>query len=330
MKRLHYIFILVAVVTLAACGGAGNKESFEQITNDIGRKTMLEDYPKVPHSELLAEAKGNMLYAELAGRYNRQLAMLQNATNADGVKLVVVIMSPEAGRYASPENIHGVPYIVQTCANLGVNCVNLMPDIAEWTGGGPGRGPVRGNWSAEGATFLAGMLQGVVASYEGYSSKRTDTKTRPATFGDGTPDVWADDDGMPGADATPKVTINNQGLRGGALVTFPKKKQRIFFLGDGRIMQPELSDEETSTAILQARMPEVEIWNAGHTSYTMDDYLSLYAERVRFAQPDVVVVCTNGGDIPDEYFSHRNRYSRTHLCYRPTPLEEKTYRELYK
>ena len=61
----------------------------------------------------------------------------------------------------------------------------------------------------------------------------------------------------------------------------------------------------------------------------MDDYESLYKEKARYTEPDIVLVCTNGGDILDEYFTQRNHYSRRQKIYPGTDVEKSFYYHLY-
>jgi hypothetical protein len=331
--------LVAALIINTGCGGGKDgKSNLSTMANKIGRKTMVEDYPKVFNEELIRETAGNRIYGELQNRYSQQLVALKAETDRDHAKLLIVIMTPEVGKFATNANIYGVPFIVQICGNQGIECIDLTPDISEWSSvNEPGRMPVGGNWSREGAAFVADMLAGVVSTHEEYRNRTTfEAAARPATFGDARQINEEDEDKrklnpQDGEKRGPyKLTINKQGLRMGHELTFPKTRQRILFLGDSRIFNPYMDDQYTITERLQARFPEKEIVNAGNLSYTMDDYLSLYREKARYTEPDIVVVCTSGGDILDEYFTHRNRYSRSERCYRPSALEEQFYRQMTK
>eukprot|EP01030_Chromulinospumella_sphaerica_P024517 gene24517-24600_t len=175
------------------------------------------------------------------------------------------------------------------------------------------------------------MLAGVLVKYDDYHNATTFAEEeRPETFGDLTAeseqvdDVDAKKPLQEGERTNTKFTVNKQGLRMFHSVAFPKTRQRVLFLGDSRILNPFINDDHTITQQLQMRYPDKEILNAGHASYTMEDYLSLYREKSRYAEPDIVIVCTNGGDILDEYFSQRNRYARSEKVYRPTEQEHET------
>jgi len=333
------LLLVCCMFAFAGCGQhKGKKTNLNTLANEIGRKSMNEEYPKVPGDDLLQEVVGNRLYGELQNRYTQQLVALKAATDRDNTKLIIVVMTPEVGKFATNANTYGAPFIVQVCSNQGIDCIDITPDISEWTSvNDPKRMPIGGNWSKEGAQFAAQMLEGVVAKYEDFHSTKTfPAAERPSTFGDvkqvnDNEDDDHDKNPQDGVKKQPyRFTVNKQGLRMDHEVTFPKTKQRIVFLGDSRILNPFMDDEYCITWLLQRRFPDKEIVNAGNLSYTMEDYLSLYYEKVRYLEPDVVVVCTNGGDVLDEFFSHRNHYARTGKCYKPTALERQYYRQATK
>lgn len=337
----NHIPLLCLLLLAASCGSSDEKRNkrkndFGSMAVRIGRKTVNEDYPKVPGDDLLREVSGNMLYGELQNRYSQQLTALKAAVDADHAKFIVVVMTPEVGKFATNANTYGVPYIVQICANQGIDCIDLTPDISEWTSvNDPARAPLGGNWSKAGAAFCAQMMAGVIVKYEGYHNSVTlSPADRPATFGDLEKEAEAADDeaGKSPLSVAPRsqyrFKVNSQGLRMDHDVAFPKTRQRILFLGDSRILNPYMDDEYTITGRLQQAYPDKEMINAGNFSYTMEDYLTLYREKARYTEPDVVIVCTNGGDILDEYFSHRNHYSRSEKCYKPTDLERRFYNQV--
>jgi hypothetical protein len=110
-----------------------------------------------------------------------------------------------------------------------------------------------------------------------------------------------------------------------AEITFPAAKQRIVFAGDSRIFNPFIDDDLTICRRLQAMMPDIEIINGANICGAMDDYTTLYTDKLRYLEPDVLVVCTHGADIVDEFFSHRNRYSRQRKSYKPSKAEKEFY-----
>lgn len=324
--------LLAFALLQSACGSKGKTgENFNQMANKIARSSMAEDFPKIPQDEILREMPGSRLYSELQQRYNQQVRELQEATAEDKVKLVVLIMSPEVGKFATMANSYGIPYIRQMCTNDKIDFEDITDLVAEWSANAAvTQSPMYGNWTKGGAAFAARQIAPIIMKYDSTRSSKTFTAAeRPETFGDAT----MENDGMDnnndlakGGQKTPyHLQLNKQGLRMRRDLSFPKTRQRIIFLGDSRIFNPFLDDHNTITALLQERFPDKEIVNAGNITCTMDDYVSIYKEKIRYAEPDVLIVCTHGGDILDEYFSHRNRFSRLKKSYKPSAIEKEFY-----
>lgn len=326
--------LLLTMGLCAACGNnSSTKQNINEMANAIGRKTMVEEYPKVPGDELLQEMPGNILYSDLCRRYTQHLTNLKAATDSDHVKLVVLVMTPEVGKFYTVANMYGIPYILQICTNLKIEVKDITPAIAEWSAVNDGRrDPVVGDWSRAGAAYAAQCMAGLIKENMGYKSGlKFKDKDRPAMLGDcvQATDENNAEDGTQTLRKTWRVSINNQGLRSDKELIFPKTRQRVVLMGDSRILNPYLDNEYTIAYLLQKQFEQVEIINAGYNNYCMDDYQTLYTEKTRYTEPDVLIVCTNGGDITDEYFSHRNRYSRNKKCYKPTDGEVEFYKKAY-
>ena len=127
-----------------------------------------------------------------------------------------------------------------------------------------------------------------------------------------------------------RVVANAQGLRMNEDVKFPKSKQHILFLGGSQIYSPFLDNDFIATSLLQKKFPNTVIMNAGMISGCTDDFLSLWNEKAKYSEPDVVIVQTNGTDITDLFFTNRNHLARSHKPYHPTEVEEKYFRERYR
>ena len=89
------------------------------------RDAILEKYYKVPHDEILQQITGNRLYTDLGELYKKSLIALKNETDNDCAKLVVVVLTPEVGKSMTLANTYGIPYILKSCDNLGLDFVNL-------------------------------------------------------------------------------------------------------------------------------------------------------------------------------------------------------------
>ena len=304
-----------------------NTKSLNGFTNKIGRAAMIDKYPRTPGEEILRQENGGKLYNELEARYRESLFNMQIETDRDGAKLVVVILTPDVGRNLSLANTYGVPYIVQSCNQLGIDCLDLSTVLSTHDSTSLVEGPSNGNWTKPGAAFIADQLSYLLLGYDCYKNTKPFPQVhKPATFGDlkpGKDDVMEGDKGI-----QLHLTANSQGLRMDHGLTFPKKKQTILFMGGAEILCPYLDNQFTPTYLLQQKYPAKEIINAGYMHYTLEDCLSLYLEKARFTEPDIVVVCTNGEDILDYFFTERNLYSRSQNVYRPSDNEKQFYKQM--
>ncbi len=325
-KKISLAFQATALfLGLAACNI--KQKTINEMAFKAKRDRIVEEYPKIPHDEILQQITGNRLYSDLQESYKNSLIALKTETDYDCAKLVVAILTPQVGKYTTLGNSYGIPFIIKTCDNMGLDFYDFTPailkkDVTEIT-----QTPEDGSWSKEGAVFVANLLDSIIIKYDGNRSSKTLAQaTKPATFGDLPPN----ENEVLDEKVTPyHVKANAQGLRMDHLLTFPKKKQVVLILGDSRVYCPYLDNEFIPTAILQKRHPDKEIINAGMMNYTMDDYESLYKEKARFTEPDLVIVCTDGDNILEHYFSQRNRYSRSQKIYPPTAVEEDFYHALY-
>ena len=293
------------------------------------RDGILERYDRIPREEILQRDFGRRLYGDLMDRYKRTLVAMKGDADADGAKLVVVVLTPEVGHASTLSNTYGIPFITKNCEDMGIDWYDLSPvfavtDIAELS-----VLPDEGGWTKTGAALVASQLADIIKKYDSVSSSRKpSTAAKPETFGDlepGEDEVVDRDKNLPY-----HLKVNNQGLRMNKDLTFPKAKQTILILGDGQVYNPYLDNDFIATTLLQQQFPDKVIINAAAPDYTLEDYESLYEEKARYTEPDIVIVCTNGDDILDFYFSQRNHYSRAAKIYPGTDVEKNFYRQLYK
>lgn len=302
--------------------------------NDIAFKTernaIINKYPHIPNDDMLLGMNNNALYNELKERYRQSLITLKAETDNDSARLVVVIFSPEVGKELSLSNTYGIPYIIQCCNQIGIDCIDLSAAIAEKDPSQVAQVPFDGYWSKPGASFVADVIaKNVIEKYKDDKITKTyPLASKIAIFGDLPP---RHDDIIEGEKDMPyRLKVNAQGLRMDHDLLFPKKKQTLLFLGGTDIFQPYIDNEFISTIILNKKYPDKEIVNAAMENYTLEDDETLYREKARYTHPDVVIVFTNGKDILGYYFSARNKYSRSKQIYMPSEKEITYYREIYK
>jgi hypothetical protein len=296
--------------------------------NSDKAEELKHEYPKIPDDRILDNGPGTPLYTELKKRYKDEAAELKKQVEASGAKLYFVILTIETGKGAQAGTRYGNPAVKSILEQVGIEYTDLMPIVSAQDQHEITQIPKDGHWSKKGAVFLADHLAPIIKKYYNINSTVTyKASERPETFGDLPPN---DDEIMDGSKDMPyHVHANSQGVRMDHDIVFPKKKKRIVLMGDSAFFSPFLNDEYTMAAVLQKMFPDADIMNTSIIGYTIDDYLSLWNDKVKYAEPDMVIVQTNGGDITDLFFSQRNVISRTHKPYYPTPNEAKFYKETY-
>ena len=322
------VLTLLLATALLNSGCRFKHRGGDEVAILIDRKEINDRYPKVMKDEILQESSGNKVYTELEDRYRRTLTEFKAAAENDCVKLVVVIVTPEVGKAATPANNFGIPYILETCSSLNIDCVDLTTQIAGNDISDLATIQEDINWSKNGSSYIANLFTNIILKYNSFRNTKVFADSLKAKIkGDLTPN---DNEVLGGAMNLPyRLKVNAQGLRMDHNLTFPKKKQTVLFLGKSVIYQPYLDNDFIATSLLQNRFPDKEIINAGIEHYTLEDYLSLYVEHLRYAEPDLVVVCTDGNDILNYFFTQRNHYSRLKKSYSPTATERSFYNEVF-
>lgn len=342
MKKCLLSFAACLSLLAMSCGGGAEKQpaSTEQKkTNELlatSKKNseevekLNEEYREVPDERMLNNGGQNSpVYKELQQRYKTQLGAMKQSVEATGAKFVVMIITPEVGQNISALTRYGHPFIKQACNDLGVEVYDLSPVISQQDAKVITQVPRDGHWSKKGAEFLANQIDPILVKYAGHKSTTTfKDGERPETFGDLAPSYEEILDG--GKDLPYKVTSNAQGLRMDHDVKFPKTKQHILFLGGSQFFSPFLDNEFIATSLLQKKHPEMELMNAAMIAGCTDDFTSLWEDKARFSEADVVIMQTNGTDITDLFFTNRNHLARSKKPYYPTPVEEQYFKETYR
>jgi Ni/Co efflux regulator RcnB len=342
MKKSIVLILAAFTVLVCSCGNSEQDKEAEKKKAELSRELnarkqtdkevaqLNEEYNEIPDAKLLENNGANSpIYKELKQRYKQQLVALKQKIEATGAKFVMVIITPEVGPSISDLTRYGHPYIKATCNELGIEVYDLSAAIAAQKPEVITQVPRDGHWSKKGSEFLAAQLAPIITKHTGHKATATyKDSERPETFGDLAPGTDEVLDG--GKDMPYRVVANAQGLRMNTDVTFPKTKQHILFLGGSQIYSPFLDNDFIATSLLQKKFPDVVIMNAGMISGCTDDFLSLWDEKAKYSEPDVVIVQTNGTDITDLFFTNRNHLARSRKPYHPSETEEKYFRERYR
>lgn len=301
----------------------------EKVADDNRKKldALNKEFFKVPDDKILENGPNTPLFAELKERYKADARKIKEMVEATGAKCVFMILTTETDN-SVPHSKYGLPFIRSVCNELGIELFDCTPLLAKKSPKEVTQWPRDGHLSKAGALYVADNLLPVIKKYE--STKSTvvyKDSERPETFGDFAPSSDEILDG--GKDLPYHVKANAQGVRMNEDVTFPKKKKHILFMGDSGIFCPFLDNENTVTGVLQEKLPDAVVMNTAVIGYTLEDYITLWNEKAKFSEPDIVFVQTNGGDLTDYFFTHRNTLSRSKKPFYPSKNEEEFYKKAY-
>jgi hypothetical protein len=80
-------------------------------------------------------------------------------------------------------------------------------------------------------------------------------------------------------------------------LAFPKTKQRMLFMGDSGFFFPFMDNKNIASIILQEKFPNIEFINSCNWGYAIDDHITLFEQRAKYTEPDVVFMQTSASDI---------------------------------
>lgn len=325
MKQLKTTFAILAIF-IASCTSKTSTISSENPESN----SLSSEYTQVPKEELVASTPtAQKVYADLTNKYNADLLELKKEVENIGAKFELVFLTPECGEALTSTQRIGKSVIESSVANNGINLTDLTNTLVTNSKSMHiTQMPKDGHLSKDGAKLVATDLLAIVKKHAGFMAPISDNlKSKPSTFGDLA--VNSDEILDGGKDLPYRMITNSQGLRLDYEVSFPKKKQRILLFGDSIFFCPFLDNQDGIAQQLQAMYPNAEIINTANWGYSIDDYLSLFKEKAKFLEPDLVIVQTSGNDILDYYFSNRLKLSRNKASIKPTEAELALYKELY-
>lgn len=283
----------------------------------------LSDYDKIPREELYADNElAKKTLDELKQRYKTDFEKLVKEMKATGAKLVFCWITTEP---TIPMQKVGKEFISNLCKENGVDFIDFVPLISNKKAEEITFMPIDGHFNENGARILTTEMAKYVKKYDNVKTTATYTD-RPKVFGDQDPNQNTITDG--GKNLPYKLVTNSQGLRMDYDLTFPKTKQRILYIGDSALFFPFLDNNKTGSGQLQAMFPNKEVINAAKIGYSVDDYLSLWNDKLKYTEPDIIFLQSSGDDIADLYFTHRIKYSRKADEIKPTETELNLYKTL--
>jgi len=178
--------------------------------------------------------------------------------------------------------------------------------------------PENGHPSRFGYSIIADVVEDYLKEVHAHRSPKIFTK-RPEVFGDLRPNIneVMDEHSV----LVYRMITNRQGVRMSHDLEFPKKKQRILFLGDSFTFGSYVPNEHTFVGELAKRIPDKEMVNAGKWGFTIVDESTLFAERAKFMEPDVVVIQVLENDIYGMLSTKLGAFSRLKQDFSPSDEE---------
>lgn len=104
------------------------------------------------------------------------------------------------------------------------------------------------------------------------------------------------------------VTFNTSGARGlkEYSIEKPLGKQRILVIGDSFTFGEQVNDAETFSAVLESKLPNIEVMNFGVHGYGIDQMLLNFERQAALYKPDVVVFAFIFDDFMRGFLSFRD------------------------
>ncbi|TAE10465.1 MAG: hypothetical protein EAZ47_07755 [Bacteroidetes bacterium] len=296
---------------------------------DVSENPLIDRYPKVPGppSDILSKgAIGAKVFDELKLKYTQHLVALRDSVEKSGAHFVLLLLSPAVHTQTQGAESIGMNFIAATAQQNNIDVIDARVATKSHTPLEITQYPKDGHWSKKGASLVADYLVAPIQQLAQYKNPTT-YKERPSTFNDLEPNL---DEVLDGNKNLPyHLVTNSKGMRMSSEPVFPKTKQRFVFIGDSNLYCPFLENNEMITSLLQTKLPQVDVYNCTQIGYTVNDYISLYTEKAKYLEPDVVVVSTSASSVADFFFTHRNRFARIHQQFAPSENEKQLYKALF-
>lgn len=332
----NFVKIIFAIIII---GGLGyffyqKSQDSESVVSSAATKALMADaeaekliskYPIVPIDELYANTPEAIAMLDtLKFRYKVAFEELAAKIKASGARMVFCWITSEP---TIPMQVDGRAFIENLCRENDVDFIDLNPAIL---GQDPLKitfMPVDGHMNKVGNKLITDRLATYVQNYTDVKATSNYQQSEmPETFGDFAPNKNEVLDGGKGLPY--KLVTNKQGLRMDYDLTYPKTKQRILLMGDSGFFSPFVDNADAISGQLQVAFPEKEVINAANWGYSIDDYLSQWDDKIKYMQPDLVLLQSSGEDIAAEFFTQRLRFSRNKDKIKPTEQELKFYSTL--
>lgn len=271
------------------------------------------DLPQNLFEELYSQ-DGKELLDKFKLMYEAHFALLINKTNEINAKLAVLyIPSSNFSRQTSRE------FYKQLAEKYSVEFIDVTEEFSKYPENVVTLLPENAHLSRFGNQLITKKLAKYIDQNTNYRANFT-FKNKQKIFGDLVPNTnsdWKIVETMPY-----HVITNSQGLRMSYDIPTIKEKQRILILGDSFTFGPYLDNHDTFPSLLDKKYLDKIIINAGVAGYNIEDELSLFIEKARYTEPDIVILQVLDNDLSDFFFFLRNQFGRQKKLHKPLKLEE--------
>lgn len=277
----------------------------------------------------LFKVEGREILAKFKELYEKSFLQLVEEANRLGSKLILIYIPMEYGNESTGREVcrtfyrelaqkHQVDFLDLTEVFLKIPFLKIPGDIVTLA-------PFDGHLSRYGNQIVARELSMYIEANSQHRI-RTVFGDRPAKLGDLAPNEnKIMDFNHPMAY---RVVSNSQGLRMSNDLKFPKEKQRILCLGDSFTFGLFLVNHDTFPELLGQKFPDKEVINAGICGYTIADEVSLFNQRAKYCEPDIIILQALDNDLSDFFCFSREAFSIERGDFKPSPVEAKFFKRL--
>lgn len=261
--------------------------------------------------------EGKDVLSEFEKQYDESFGKLVEETKKIKTKLVVLYV-PSPGKEGSMSRTESRRFFEYISDKYQVELLDATDTLMKYPEDKWTLLPYNGHMSRFGNQILADYLSEYF-KLENYRSDFT-FSDRPAKLGDlpsNNDEIAAD-----AHDMVYGVHTNKQGFRNDFNLEFPKKKQRILFLGDSFTFGPYLPNHDSYAEILNQKFNgKKEFINGGISGYTITDELSLFSDKAKYSEPDITVLQVLDNDLYGLFYFKKNQFDRNRESYEPSKLE---------
>lgn len=294
---------------------------FDDIRNKIFRKIAEDRVKKKGITKedfaLLYTDVGSDLLGEFKRLYAQEFQLLLNEVNAIQAKFVMLYLP--SGDYKSSKTLEiSLAFFADLAKRYHVDFVDMTDEFWKYPVDTVTLLPEDGHLSRFGNKLIVEKLAEHLKQYEQYRSP-VHFEERPKLLGDQPPNYNNLCSFVPHMQY-PWIT-NKQGFRMDYDLEFPKIQQRILVLGDSYTFGPLLYNFHTYPALLDKKMDKAQVINAGVEGYTITDETSLFVERAKYVEPDIVVLQVLDNDLLGFFYFKQNEFDRKRRVRKPSAKE---------